>query len=284
MKLTLITHGGEYADRILVGLALKGIIVDKVIIVLPPKLSFSSIIINSNLRLPLVLAKEMARRLLRSVRYAFLKRDVSWIKKWDGLSGQIESVYPSGNNENVLAEMESPRPDILILGGISIVGKEVLAIPKRGTLNVHPALIPWIRGSSGIENSIRFRVPVGISAHFVDPGIDTGDTIHRELIPVSDADTIFSLRRKAYERASQLMIELVQRLSNGWEAVALKQKERFPLCSSLTFEAINRLNLLVREGLALQLYHEWHNFFGSDILPPCIEKHPPVDILPINKS
>jgi methionyl-tRNA formyltransferase len=168
------------------------------------------------------------------------------------------------------------EPDYLVLGGLGILGAEALAIPRRGTFNVHPGLLPWIRGVSVIERAIERGVPVGITAHYVDPGIDTGSIIRRELIPVRPHDTMASLRRVAYERCAQVMVELVTEAARGRHPEATSQQGRFSYCTAMSDADCARLDASVRSGLALRLYREWLGFFGSHVLPPG-EDRPPAE-------
>ena len=52
--------------------------------------------------------------------------------------------------------------------------KALLDVPRLGVLNIHLGLLPEIRGMSSPEWSLLNRVPVGITIHYMDAGIDTG--------------------------------------------------------------------------------------------------------------
>jgi phosphoribosylglycinamide formyltransferase-1 len=76
----------------------------------------------------------------------------------------------------------------------AIVGARVLppyivdAVPG-GILNLHPGLLPAMRGLDTIEWSIIKRVPLGVTAHVIDHRIDMGRLIAREHIEVYADDT-----------------------------------------------------------------------------------------------
>ena len=59
-----------------------------------------------------------------------------------------------------------------------IIPKDVLDIPKRGTLNVHPSLLPKFRGSSPIESAILSDEPhTGVSIMVLDEEMDHGPVL-----------------------------------------------------------------------------------------------------------
>jgi len=78
-----------------------------------------------------------------------------------------------------------------------IIPKEILAIPKKGTLNLHPAYLPWNRGWHTPSWAILEGTPYGATLHWVDDGIDTGPIALQKRVPVKKTDTADEL----YERA-----------------------------------------------------------------------------------
>ena len=91
----------------------------------------------------------------------------------------------------------------------------MLEIPTRATVNCHPGLLPWLRGSASVGWALYKNLPQGATAHFVDPGIDTGDIIVRRELPVSRRDTYESLCSRVAILAGELMAEAVAALASG---------------------------------------------------------------------
>ncbi len=50
-------------------------------------------------------------------------------------------------------------------------------MPRLGILNVHLGLLPEVRGMSSPEWSLLQGVPLGITFHYMDAGIDTGPVL-----------------------------------------------------------------------------------------------------------
>lgn len=89
-----------------------------------------------------------------------------------------------------------------------ILRPEFLHIFPQGIVNLHPALLPYNRGQYPNVWSIVEGTPSGVTLHYIDEGIDTGDVIAQKKVFVEPIDTGESLYRKL-ERAS---VELFQQM------------------------------------------------------------------------
>ena len=78
-----------------------------------------------------------------------------------------------------------------------ILKPEVFDIPRLGCLNFHPSLLPEGRGKHPNFWALKGRTPFGVTLHFIDEGIDTGDVAFQQEIPVFWEDTGETLHGKA---------------------------------------------------------------------------------------
>jgi len=85
-----------------------------------------------------------------------------------------------------------------------LVPREVLELPRRGVLNLHPAFLPYNRGWHTPSWAILDGTPAGATLHFMDEGLDTGDVVHQKRIDPSPADTADTL----YARFKALELEV----------------------------------------------------------------------------
>ncbi len=118
------------------------------------------------------------------------------------------------NGAECVAALQKFQTDLLLLGGTPIIRAHVLAVPKVGTLNVHMAWLPGIRGMNVAEWSVYCNAPVAVTVHFVDAGVDTGAVLYRERVDISDCRSIAALRQKlstqqhvTLARAARLFID-----------------------------------------------------------------------------
>ncbi len=109
------------------------------------------------------------------------------------------------NGEDGCSALRSLQAELLILAGAPIIKAAVLAVPRIGTLNAHQGPLPKFRGMNVIEWAIFENSPPTISIHFVDPGVDTGDIVVDEAVPLRAGDTVTSVR----ERASAHQVDLL---------------------------------------------------------------------------
>jgi methionyl-tRNA formyltransferase len=58
-----------------------------------------------------------------------------------------------------------------------IISKDIIEYLKGQIINLHISLLPWNRGADPNLWSFLEDTPKGVSIHFIDPGIDTGDII-----------------------------------------------------------------------------------------------------------
>ncbi len=114
------------------------------------------------------------------------------------------------NSARAIAQLEQWSPDLAIFAGGSILRDEVLKIPRLGVLNSHLALLPEIRGMSSPEWSLLCGVPLGITIHFMDTGLDTGPILlRREFAGADDCDSLTDLRNRMISEGIELLAEAV---------------------------------------------------------------------------
>lgn len=85
--------------------------------------------------------------------------------------------------------------DLCVMAFVTdIIPDEVLNIPRLGTIQYHPSLLPLHRGSSAINWAvINGDVETGLSIFWPDNGIDTGPVLLQKRCPIGPNDTVASL-------------------------------------------------------------------------------------------
>ncbi|HUO13948.1 MAG TPA: formyltransferase family protein [Verrucomicrobiae bacterium] len=85
-----------------------------------------------------------------------------------------------------------------------ILSAEFIELFPSGCINLHPALLPYNRGAFPNVWSIVKKEPAGVTLHYVDRGIDTGDIIAQKEIAVDVTDTGGTLYRKLEQEGLEL--------------------------------------------------------------------------------
>jgi methionyl-tRNA formyltransferase len=97
------------------------------------------------------------------------------------------------------------------------IREPLISLPRIGCLNFHPAPLPDMRGVGGYNVAILEDLPEwGVSAHFVDEDIDTGDIVAVERFPIDrQRETALSLDVRSQERLLDLFRSVVDQLLAG---------------------------------------------------------------------
>jgi hypothetical protein len=85
--------------------------------------------------------------------------------------------FPRVDDPRALAFMHRTKPDVGLHGMDVIYKPAVLDCFSRGIINPHIGLLPEFRGRSVLEWSLALGAPVGVTAFFIDAGVDTGPRI-----------------------------------------------------------------------------------------------------------
>lgn len=120
------------------------------------------------------------------------------------------------NNKAFREFLMSLNLDIIINQSQCLIKKELLEIPKIGVLNRHNALLPKNRGRlTPFWVLYKGDEETGVSIHFVEESLDSGDIIVQKKYAVSKRDTFNTLVKMNYSIASAAMIEAIEKLEKG---------------------------------------------------------------------
>jgi len=112
----------------------------------------------------------------------------------------------SHNSSNCITLLKRLRPAVVINGGTPrMLRPEILKLPKKGVINVHPGILPKYRGADCVEWAVLNNDPIGNSAHLMTADYDQGPIIKKELVEVSATDKYQTVRKKIYIAWSALM-------------------------------------------------------------------------------
>ena len=118
---------------------------------------------------------------------------------------QPESLRDA-NSVNQLRRL-SPELMVAVAYG-QILRRNVLEIPERGVLNVHPSLLPLYRGASPIPAAILAGDDeTGVTIMLMDEGMDTGPMLAQRRALISPQDTAGSLAESLAELGAHLLVE-----------------------------------------------------------------------------
>ncbi len=102
-----------------------------------------------------------------------------------------------------------------------VLNAEFIGLFPRGCINLHPALLPHNRGRFPNVWSIVSKTPAGVTLHYIDPGIDTGDVIAQKEVGIEVTDTGQSLYRR-------LEVEGLDLFQTVWPSIRAGTSSRSP--------------------------------------------------------
>lgn len=104
------------------------------------------------------------------------------VKKWAAERG-IPVFQPEKPDESSLAKLKDVGVNLFVVAAYGkMIPKEILQIPKFGTLCWHPSLLPKLRGASPMISSILTENKTGVSVILLDEKMDHGPIVEQKEI------------------------------------------------------------------------------------------------------
>lgn len=113
--------------------------------------------------------------------------------------------------------LRTVKPDLGISASYShIIPEEVLQIPKRGLVNLHGSLLPRYRGPHTLNwQIIHGESESGVTLHYMDEGLDTGDIIDQVSFPIHDDDVAQDVKPRIDRASVQLLRKNLRKILEG---------------------------------------------------------------------
>ncbi|NLX61055.1 MAG: methionyl-tRNA formyltransferase [Tissierellia bacterium] len=130
----------------------------------------------------------------------------------------LEVYQPdSVNDKDSIEKLKKIGPDVIVVVAFGqLLKKDLLDIPKYGCLNVHASILPKYRGAAPINWAIIMgEKETGISIMEMDEGLDTGDILKIEKIPIEEDDDSIILHDKLARLGGKLIVEVLEDVKKG---------------------------------------------------------------------
>jgi folate-dependent phosphoribosylglycinamide formyltransferase PurN len=100
------------------------------------------------------------------------------------------------NDVVVVSALRRLKPDLVVFTGGGLIRKDILANAGVGVVNCHMGMLPKYRGMDVVEWPILEGdlEQIGMTVHFMDEGVDTGDILSTRKIDFATGDTIKQIR------------------------------------------------------------------------------------------
>ena len=154
-----------------------------------------------------------------------LKLQPSPVKQWALEQGvavaqprslRLDGKYPdeaAAGREAILAA----RADVMVVAAYGLILPQwVLDTPRLGCLNIHASLLPRWRGAAPIHRAIEAGdAETGVTIMQMDAGLDTGDMLLVERLPITDAETTAGLHDRLAALGGRMIVEALELAACG---------------------------------------------------------------------
>ncbi len=128
---------------------------------------------------------------------------------------RLDGKYP----EDAMAArtaIEEARADLMVVAAYGLILPQwVLDAPRLGCLNIHASLLPRWRGAAPIHRAIEAGdSETGVTIMQMDAGLDTGDMLLRESLPIGE-DSTARLHDRLADLGGRLIVDALKQASAG---------------------------------------------------------------------
>lgn len=136
--------------------------------------------------------------------------------------------------------------DLFAIVSAPILKDYVFTKARLGCLNAHPGWLPKYRGLGGNAYAVQNGDLPGVTVHFIDTGIDTGNIIVREKLSIKSGDTIARINDRAMARGAELMAETIHRIKKQPLVMPKVVESHGEMYYAMPYSTVKRLNKKLR--------------------------------------
>ena len=123
----------------------------------------------------------------------------------------------SVNSEESRLALKSVSPDVVIVVGTRMIGKETLGCVDAPFINYHPGLTPKYRGMHGGYWTLASgdKENLAVTVHLVDERVDTGDVLYQKTISMPPGNNIATYHYHMAVEARSIVVKAVEDAVSG---------------------------------------------------------------------
>ncbi len=119
-------------------------------------------------------------------------------------------------DESFQRELADLNADLFAVVAFLILPRSVLAIPKLGSVNVHPSLLPKYRGAAPIQWAIiKGEEETGVTIFQLSPRVDAGDILIQEQVAIGADETAGALYERMKVKGAELLVQAISGVADG---------------------------------------------------------------------
>jgi methionyl-tRNA formyltransferase len=129
----------------------------------------------------------------------------------------IPILTPSRHRDaEFLEQLHEWNADVFLVVAYKILPREVFAMPRLGTFNIHASLLPKFRGAAPINWAIiRGERETGLTTFLLDEHVDTGRILVQERMSIGETETAGELHDRMMLRGAEIAQRTLEMLAEG---------------------------------------------------------------------
>lgn len=118
---------------------------------------------------------------------------------------------------DVELDLRNLRPDLIVVTDYGqYIPSNILAIPPRHSINVHPSLLPKYRGAAPIPWAIaNGDTMTGVTIQYVTKKMDAGDILLQQEFEIDPDETSVALEKRLAEAGAALLLRALDHIRTG---------------------------------------------------------------------
>ena len=114
-------------------------------------------------------------------------------------------------DEEFMTLLSEISPELIVVVAYGkILPKSVIDFPKYGCINLHVSLLPKYRGAAPMQRAImEGEKETGVTVMYMDEGLDTGDIIAKEVLPIGPTDDFEAIHDRSADIGSRLLSKTI---------------------------------------------------------------------------
>lgn len=131
---------------------------------------------------------------------------------------QVEQP-PTPNSPEFIRTLKSIEPELIVVVSYGhILKPDILVLPSKGCINLHPSLLPKYRGAAPIQWAIiRGETETGITTFFMNEKMDAGDMIEQVRLSINEEETFGELEERLARLGADVLLSTVNLIESGKE-------------------------------------------------------------------
>ncbi len=134
-----------------------------------------------------------------------------------------------------LEELKTYNADIFVVVAYGkLIPRSIFEMPKFGTINLHPSLLPEYRGAAPVEWAlVNGERVTGVTVQMINEKLDAGDIVLQEKIELSSSITSGELYELVMPLGEELVLKSIELLSKGRDMLVPQDHSRATHCAKI---------------------------------------------------